>query len=175
MNWTPINGWPYHEVNENGEVRSLDREFPDPLGRTFRRRGKMLTAYMANGYPTVTLSDRGRRRTQQVHRLVAEAFLGPRPEGADIRHLDGDPTNNRASNLAYGTRSENIRDLVAHGRHPQASRTHCPQGHPYDEVNTYRTRSGSRQCRTCNRVRAREYQRRRRRTAAGGGTIRVVR
>lgn len=161
MNWLPVNGWPYYEVNENGEVRSLDREFPDPLGRTFRRRGKMLTAYMANGYPTVTLSARDRRRTQQVHRIVAEAFIGPRPEGADIRHLDGNPRNNHVSNLAYGTRSENMLDEVHAGRHYQTRKTHCPQGHPYSVENTYKTKNNKRQCRTCVRTRARENQRRR--------------
>lgn len=40
-------------------------------------------------------------------------------------------------------------------------RTHCPQGHPYDEANTIRA-GGRRQCRTCGRDRAREYQRRKR-------------
>ena len=161
MKWLPVNGWPYYEVNENGEVRSLDREFPDPLGRTFRRRGKMLTAYMANGYPTVTLSAPDRHKTKRVHLIVAEAFLGPRPEGADIRHLDGDPTNNRVSNLAYGTRSENMIDRVAHGKDHNARKTHCPQGHPYSAENTYTTKDNKRMCRTCMRVRSRENQRRR--------------
>lgn len=39
-----------------------------------------------------------------------------------------------------------------HGKF-QRRKTHCPQGHPYDEKNTYRN-SGSRKCRTCNRIRA---------------------
>ena len=33
-----------------------------------------------------------------------------------------------------------------------ASRTHCPEGHPYTEENTYRRPSGSRACRTCRRA-----------------------
>jgi hypothetical protein len=32
-----------------------------------------------------------------------------------------------------------------------AGRTHCPQGHPYDEANTYRSPQGRRLCRTCRR------------------------
>jgi hypothetical protein len=31
--------------------------------------------------------------------------------------------------------------------------THCPKGHPYDEANTYRRRDGSRNCRSCQRLR----------------------
>lgn len=45
-----------------------------------------------------------------VHWLVAEAFLGIRPEGLVIRHLDGDGNNNRVENLSYGTPSQNFQD-----------------------------------------------------------------
>ncbi|MBM7796867.1 HNH endonuclease signature motif containing protein [Pseudoglutamicibacter cumminsii] len=48
--------------------------------------------------------------THYVHTLVAAAFLGPRPEGHDIIHLDGDQVNLHADNLAYVTRSERVRD-----------------------------------------------------------------
>jgi len=84
------------------------------------------------------------------HRLVALAFLGPRPEGAVVRHLDGDPLRPHAENLAYGTKSENLVDQVAHGTHPTASRNHCPQGHAYDETNT-RLYDGRRYCKACYR------------------------
>ena len=35
--------------------------------------------------------------------------------------------------------------------HPQASKTHCKHGHPYNAANTYYTRDGRRRCRTCLR------------------------
>jgi WhiB family transcriptional regulator, redox-sensing transcriptional regulator len=35
--------------------------------------------------------------------------------------------------------------------HPQASRTHCKRGHPFDAANTYYTPDGHRRCRTCLR------------------------
>lgn len=61
--------------------------------------------------------------SKQVNRKVASlvmlAFVGERPEGMDIRHLDGVVTNNNLSNLCYGTRSENILDCVRHGTHPR--------------------------------------------------------
>ncbi|WP_328434558.1 HNH endonuclease signature motif containing protein [Streptomyces sp. NBC_00425] len=41
-------------------------------------------------------------------------------------------------------------------RGAQADRTHCPQGHPYDEENTYRTKRGGRMCKECTRQRNRE-------------------
>ncbi len=58
----------------------------------------------------------GVRRTCKVHHLVLEAFVGPRPEGMECRHLNGDPFDNRPENLAWGTRSENALDKVRHGR-----------------------------------------------------------
>lgn len=42
-------------------------------------------------------------------------------------------------------------DGVAPGK-----RTHCPEGHPYDEENTYTKPSGQRECRACHRQRQRE-------------------
>lgn len=32
------------------------------------------------------------------------------------------------------------------------AKTHCPQGHPYDDENTYTTERGTRACRACRRV-----------------------
>lgn len=52
-----------------------------------------------------------------VHRCVLLAFVGPCPEGKDeVRHLDGNRLNNALSNLAYGSRYENMQDCVQHGR-----------------------------------------------------------
>jgi hypothetical protein len=52
---------------------------------------------------------------EYVHRLVLRAFVGPCPDGQEVRHLDGNPANNNLANLAYGTRSENIADALRHG------------------------------------------------------------
>lgn len=51
-----------------------------------------------------------------VHQLVALTFLGPAPNGCEVCHNDGDPTNNALSNLRYDTRSENIKDVLRQGR-----------------------------------------------------------
>jgi hypothetical protein len=44
-----------------------------------------------------------------VHRLVAAAFIGPRPAGYEVNHKDGNPSHNAVSNLEYTTPSENVR------------------------------------------------------------------
>lgn len=63
----------------------------------------------------------GSGRSQWVHRLVLRAFAGEPAEGQVARHLDGDPTNNALSNLAWGTHAENNADMVAHGRSTRGS------------------------------------------------------
>ena len=50
------------------------------------------------------------KKNFKVHRLVCEAFHGPPPfPEAVVMHLDEDPSNNRPSNLRWGTRKENQR------------------------------------------------------------------
>lgn len=65
------------------------------------------------GYQRVLLN----KKRRKVHRLVCEAFHGLPKVGQEVRHLDGDRSNNRADNLAWGTRSENVQDAVRHGTH----------------------------------------------------------
>jgi WhiB family redox-sensing transcriptional regulator len=43
--------------------------------------------------------------------------------------------------------------------HPETRKTHCPQGHPYDEANSYITKQGRRQCRACVRTRVAQSRR----------------
>ena len=51
-----------------------------------------------------------------------------------------------------GAKADEVLAVIAECRGPKGQRTHCPQGHPYDEANTYRMagRTG-RQCITCRK------------------------
>src|SRR5690606_8270706 len=67
------------------------------------------------GYLSVGLNKVGAvKKRVTVHRLVATAFLGP-SDLPLVRHIDGNPKNNRVENLRFGTESENAYDRVAHG------------------------------------------------------------
>lgn len=48
------------------------------------------------------------RKAVYVHKLVAEAFLGTRPQGYEIDHIDRNYLNNRSDNLRYCTRLDNV-------------------------------------------------------------------
>jgi hypothetical protein len=71
-----------------------------------------------------------KERNVTVHSLVLEAFVGPRPDGMQCRHFpDRNPTNNRVSNLSWGTPLENANDRRVHGTIACGDR-HSSRMHP---------------------------------------------
>ena len=54
-------------------------------------------------------------RHAPVHVLVALTFIGPRPQGLEICHRDGNPANNAVDNLRYDTRTGNLLDRYLAG------------------------------------------------------------
>lgn len=87
-----------------------------------------------------------------AHRAAYEFFVGPIPPGLTLDHIACDytlcvnPTHMvPATNRENGLRGNTIGAI-------NARKTHCPRGHPYDEENTRRTRTGGRLCRQCERV-----------------------
>jgi len=153
--WRPIAGYEgLYEVSDLGHVRSLPRKTASGM-----RGGKILKPAARNkyGHVRVSLHVNGRSTLRQVHQLVAEAFLDPCPPGMEPRHGDGDPGNNAAANLSYGTKSDNCLDSVRHGTHRNARKTHCAQGHEFTPENTYPRNGGrGRGCRECKRERDRK-------------------
>jgi hypothetical protein len=74
-----------------------------------RHRGRILAAHpIPKGYMMVKPQIDKVRHTFYVHRLVAEAFIGPPPTPAhEVDHLNRDPGDNRSQNLEWVTSSEN--------------------------------------------------------------------
>jgi hypothetical protein len=91
-----------------------------------------------------------------VHHLVLETFdRAWRPEtGEQGRHLNDVSTDNGIENLAWGSYDDNAADRMSNGGYRK--KTHCVRNHPYDESNTWHTKEGWQQCRTCHRERARK-------------------
>jgi hypothetical protein len=156
--WLPLPGWEgRYEASSEGQVRSVSRI--SPQGR--RVGGKILSQTLRGfGYQHVSLHNNatGERSFMTVHKAVMLAFVGPRPEGQEIRHIDGNPLNNKLSNLTFGTRSENILDAVRHGTNLNAAKTHCIRGHAFTPENTYLKGSTGRDCRKCQAVRRQKYE-----------------
>lgn len=137
--WRPVPSFPGYEASSLGRIKGL--------------RGFVLrTPINANGRRLVSAYRDGLRFNLDVHVAVAEAFLGPRPVGALVRHINDDCLDNQPDNLVYGSRVDNAQDAIRNGRNPFLNRTHCPRGHEYSEENTHVSpTSGHRQCRRCHR------------------------
>lgn len=103
-----IHGWPDHRAGSDGRIYSSRMS----RGREFR---PLKPGLGSTGYQHVVMCRDGEQRTQLVHLMIAEAFLGSRPEGHEASHRNGNQHDNRPSNLAWETHAENLRRKVEHG------------------------------------------------------------
>lgn len=116
--WKPVVGFEgWYEVSSFGRIRR-------------KKTARVLkTSTNHDRYATIKFSVHNKRTTYTVHKHVAAAFLGPRPEGKQVHHRNGKKQDNRAANLEYVTASENILRYYAgeHSirgeRHPNAKLT----------------------------------------------------
>lgn len=117
--WRPVVGYEgLYEVSNQGRVKSLSRwRKGGSRNPTCAVRERILSPSPVNryGHLAVGLSRDGVLTKRTVHSLVAEAFLGPRPDGMEVAHNDGDCAHNSADNLRYATRLSNMQDRVRHG------------------------------------------------------------
>lgn len=108
--WREIPGYEgEYEVSSHGRVFSMARWVRCAHGGRRRVPPRMLRPGTINRFGHVSVA-LGKGNSQCVHNLVLLAFVGPRPKGCEARHLDTDATNNRLSNLKWGTKSENSLD-----------------------------------------------------------------
>lgn len=118
--WKDIPGYEgRYQASDHGRIRSVTRAitqmsrhgtlftriFPGRILRPGRNRSGHLSVVLGHGAHGIL-----------VHQLVLQTFLGPVPPGMEVRHLNGDPADNRLENLVYGSRTENILDVYAIGR-----------------------------------------------------------
>jgi hypothetical protein len=112
--WRTVPSFSDYMVSDHGRVRHRRVNAPVLKG-----------SYDKDGYHRVGLNG----CTIRVHTIVAETFHGPRPEGFECAHLDGNCRNNAAANLAWVPHVENNSHKRLHGtdqtgeRHPRARLT----------------------------------------------------
>lgn len=119
-----VPGWAgFYAVTADGRVWSQPRTIVRSDGRRQTFPGRWLRQSLNRyGYPTVCLARDGEKYMRKVHQLVAEAWIGPRPEGHDVCHRDGSRTNNHVPNLRYDTRAGNCADKLEHDTHQRGER-----------------------------------------------------
>jgi len=114
-NWKPITNADGYLISNIGRVKSLKQNKERILKTTTSRQCR---------YHRVEIkSNDGRSVKHCIHHLVAYNFIGPRPEGLFVCHLNGNLTDNRVENLAYQTHQQNISDKRRHGTQYQGEDT----------------------------------------------------
>lgn len=90
-----------YEVSSLGRVRNGDYKIIAPCGDGVRVRVNL---------PYYTPTGEHKATTACVKNLVARAFINEAlsPWARSVRHIDGDPTNNRADNLYIKTRAKEV-------------------------------------------------------------------
>lgn len=102
-------------ISPGGDVMHSDYLVPNRNG--FRKvESKSITCRpRSSRVPYLEFSHKGVK--YNLHRVLASTFKDI-PEGCtEVRHLDDVITNNRLSNLEWGTRADNAADSVRNGRH----------------------------------------------------------
>jgi hypothetical protein len=109
--WRPVVGWEgKYEVSSLGNVKRIK------VWIRAKTKGQNLKPIRYHtGRLHVCLCVDQVRKYKTIHSLVAASFIGPRPPGKEINHIDGDHTNNRATNLEYITPRENKDHAVLMG------------------------------------------------------------
>jgi hypothetical protein len=117
--WREIPGYAGYSVSNFGRIRSDARIITRPNQPSYELPEKILKPFkMESGHLRQSGSINGKHFSIFVHVAVALAFLGPKKEGEETRHYDGNPANNRLDNLLYGSRSQNIDDAKRHKTFP---------------------------------------------------------
>lgn len=98
---------PFYRVEIEGGVVRVFSDSKHAKGRELSQNKTQ------DGYLRVKMNNKPTR----IHRLVAQHYLGPRPEGKAVNHIDGNKLNNDPSNLEYVTWAENIAHSIRLGLH----------------------------------------------------------
>lgn len=107
--WKNIKGYEgLYQVSNMGRVKSLERKVTKGDGERTVKERILKPCMDRGGYLLVVLYAGGKRKTLKVHRLVCEAFHDNPDSKPDVNHINEDKTDNRACNLEWSTRRENL-------------------------------------------------------------------
>lgn len=114
--WKDIEGYEgIYQVSNLGRIRSLDRYITKPHPRNgvptrYLKKGQIVKTFAGRyGYIGAVLKFEHKQKNFMVHRLVAKAFVPGYFDGADVNHKDCNRQNNRADNLEWMTRRDNLK------------------------------------------------------------------
>lgn len=117
--WKDIKGYEgYYQCSSYGRIKSIDRiverKLPNAKTRICKQKGRIIKQHINPGTRKnvkprleVGLSKNCKVVILQVHRVIAETFLGDIKD-MEVNHIDGNPLNNNITNLEIVNRADNI-------------------------------------------------------------------
>lgn len=111
--YLPVAGFPHYRVGDDGSLWSNSALYRAKLRST--KEWNRLKGCYYRGYTRVVLCNGKIRRQVDLHSVIMESFVGPRPKDMQVCHNDGNGTNNKLSNLRYDTAQGNTNDKFKHG------------------------------------------------------------
>jgi hypothetical protein len=92
--WRVIQDFPNYSISKLGNVKN-------------NKTNKILKPTLKGGYYNISLVNETRKKTFNIHRLVACAFIPNSENKSDVNHEDKNKLNNNVYNLTWMTRKEN--------------------------------------------------------------------
>jgi hypothetical protein len=89
---------------------SFDNYYISDLGNIKNGEKVLRCSILPNGYKYIQIKRNGKRINKYIHHLVCKAFIGDRPNGEVIDHIDRNKLNNNKDNLRYCSYSDNCRN-----------------------------------------------------------------
>jgi len=137
--WKTIPYATEYAVSSFGRIKRI-------VGRERCQAGKIIKSSLAGSrrnyvYVGFVHND-GIRRTKGVHVVMLEVFIGPKPEGHEGAHIDGNSLNNVIGNLAWKTPKQNSADRTIHNTQTRGERYGLAKL-TADKVRLIRSASGS--------------------------------
>jgi NUMOD4 motif./HNH endonuclease. len=102
MEWKIIDGYPLYKINNIGQVKSI-----------WFNKEKIIKPIIGHGYYYVNLHNNNGTKRFAVHRLVANAFISNPYNKLYVDHIDGNKSNNAATNLRWVTAKENSNNPIS--------------------------------------------------------------
>lgn len=104
IEWKQIQNYPNYEISNEGQVRNVNTGLILKCGSS------------TGGYLKVFLYDNGNRENVYIHQLVAKHFVEGYEKGLEVDHINKNRMDNRACNLRWITRNENMQNCKTRGQ-----------------------------------------------------------
>lgn len=135
--WRAVIDFPAYEISNTGKIRQRGISFtrPNPKNPSKNQTVKLKTKELSGTIKRfkgrtvcilVSLRKDGKTFHRRIHNLILTTFISQCPEGMEGCHNDGDPLNNKLSNLRWDTHKNNMADMLIHG-------TFSPPPHKFGE------------------------------------------